>query len=156
MSNEDEAKRKLDEFLRQTKTLTLNSVIQRLGAGSAILQAAGFTALALLVTDCKQLEDQLESMHPGKFTDETQQLQQQYGEIKDRIDEVMQAHIQLLGNLIALMPADNRETIREMFLNTESKVREIVKMGLGSALVARKIFNDETEFDRFIQSNAIQ
>lgn len=77
MSSEDEAKRKVDEFLRQTKTLTLNSVIQRLGAGSAILQSAGFTALALLETDCKQLEDQLESMHPGRFTDETQRLQQQ-------------------------------------------------------------------------------
>lgn len=68
---------------------------------------------------------------------------------------MVQAHIQLVGNLIALMPADDRETIRDLSSSTESKVREIVRMGLGSALVARRTCNDEAEFDRFIQSNAI-
>lgn len=94
-------------------------------------------------------------MHPGKLKDDTQQLQQRYAEMKDSINELVKAHHNLLDKLTALMPAENRETIREMFTNTESKVREIVLMSLRSALVAREIFNDDAEFDKFINSNVI-
>lgn len=156
MTEDEVARRKIDQFLKEAKTLNVIPVAQRLGAGIAILQAAGLTALALLVADCKQLEDQLAAMHPGELTQDIEHLEQRDIEVRDKIIELANAHQELLDKLVALMPPENRETALQMFSDTVRKVSEIVLLGLRSSLVAREIFSDEAEFDKCTRSDIMQ
>jgi hypothetical protein len=155
MPKSDDERGKIDEFLRQAKALTLHKPGQRLYAGSAILQAASLLALNLLAADCKQLGDDLGTMHPGKFTQDIEALQQAYAEMRDKIEDLVGVHHDLVDRLIALMPEGNRDTMHEIFRDTETKVREIVLLGMRSALDARNLFSDEGEFDRLTRSDTV-
>lgn len=141
--------------MKQAKALTLHPVLQRLTVGVAIIQAAGLTSLAMLATDGKQLGDDLKAMHLDGLAQETREVQEMQSLINTKIDELVMAHRKLADGVVELMPAENREVMRQMLADTETKVREIVLLGLRSALVAREIFSDEAEFDRFMASNAM-
>jgi len=156
MPKDDDDRGEIKEFLKQVKALNLHKPGQRLFAGSAILQAAGLLALNLLTADCKQLGDELGTMHPGKFTKDIAALEQAYAEMRNRIGELVSAHHVLADRLIAVMPEANQETMHEIFCDTEAKVREIVLLGMRSALEARNLFSDEAEFDRLTRSGIVQ
>jgi uncharacterized membrane protein len=108
----------------------------------------------MLVADYKQLGDQLRAMQLEGFTEETDQVLEERSDLEIKIKKLVAANKTLVDSFVDVMPPENREVMRQMLVDTETKIREIVLLGLRSALAARELFSDEAELDRFLASKS--